>query len=96
MSVRFFFAVYQTMTTSNRHVHGSRKTLDGNHQLSHFEKNNDKTDVSWYSGNAYFPNDLVEKEYLRMVPQTQKEAKKTTGQSGEQTKAIKVFISISY
>lgn len=75
----------------HRHVHGFRKTLDGNHQLSHFEKSHDKTDVSWYGGNAYFPSDSIQEEYLRTVPQTQKDRNKKAkpGQSKEAMDAIK-------
>ncbi|KAE9398936.1 hypothetical protein BT96DRAFT_821178, partial [Gymnopus androsaceus JB14] len=73
------------------HVHGFRKTLDGNHQLSHFEKNCDQNDISWYMGNAYFPSSSTEKEYLRTVPQTQKERNERRPKADQSKEGLQAF-----
>ncbi len=65
------------------HVHGFRKTLDGNMKLGHYKKKHDVNDVSLYGGDAYFVKESDEKEYLANIPRLQKD--RTTGNKDNYT-----------
>ncbi|KAK7461749.1 hypothetical protein VKT23_008178 [Stygiomarasmius scandens] len=55
-----------------KHLHQSRKTLDGNFQANRFSKNADSDDISFFKGKLFFPSKDEVEEYERTVPQLQK------------------------
>ncbi|KAK7451671.1 hypothetical protein VKT23_012348 [Stygiomarasmius scandens] len=54
-----------------KHLHQSRKTIDGNFQANRYSKNADPDDKSFFNGRSFFPSKEDVDEYERTVPQLQ-------------------------
>lgn len=76
-----------------RHLHSSRRTIDGNMKCGNYGKKNNMNDISLFAGRAYMPEENAYEHYLRTVPQLQKEVRTVNRDS---VKACGLFSTESY